>query len=363
MNIQRNLKIERYPNTTNKSLKPWNAADEFLLDYLESEKIRNNQLIIFHDRFGYLSCHLQHFSPLTIINYKSQEKSISKNLKNNSLSSNKKYFLNPLQKIETEIDTAIIKIPKSIDLFELYLFQLNTSLTAESKVICGFMTRHYSKKALEIAQKYFEEVKQSKARKKARLMILKKPKKQVTAELIHKISLSDDKLIKQYYGVFSGSKIDMATQFLLNHIHIKPHHHNILDLGCGNGILALKARQINPSANIHLTDDSFLAIESAKLNLGSSSKNHFYFTDHLVDFNDHSIDLVVSNPPFHFEHENNIDITLNLFKDVYRILKPKGAFQLVSNLHLNYKTHLTKLFSSVLILAKNDKFVIYKCLK
>ncbi|MGB1284834.1 MAG: methyltransferase, partial [Polaribacter sp.] len=71
----------------------------------------------------------------------------------------------------------------------------------------------------------------------------------------------------------------------------------------------------------------------------------------------------VSNPPFHFEHENNIEVALNLFSEVQNCLKLGGRFVLVANKHLNYKTHLDKLFCKTEVLAENKKFVIYECLK
>ena len=43
-----------------------------------------------------------------------------------------------------------------------------------------------------------------------------------------------------------------------------------------------------------------------------------------------------------FEFENNIEVSIELFKEVYRCLKMGGRFVLVANKHLNYKTHLQK---------------------
>jgi 16S rRNA G1207 methylase RsmC len=191
-------------------------------------------------------------------------------------------------------------------------------------------------------------------------MILKSPKKVKQHELVHEIQLNNETSLKQYYGVFSAQKIDLATQFLLKHLIVSTHHQKILDLGCGNGVLAQRARQLNPSSEIYLTDDNLLALESAKLNLGSSPKFHYYFTNHLKEFDDQFFDLVISNPPFHFEYENNIEITLSLFKEVERVLKPGAEFVLVANKHLNYKTHLASIFSSVETIAQNNKYIVYQ---
>lgn len=298
-----------------------------------------------------------------MINYKSQELAIQKNWSLNRLVHEDLKTIYPLDSLDKSCDIAIIKIPKSTDLFELYINQLMQALHNGSVVICGFMTRNFSNNALQTAQKYFEEVEQTKARKKARLMILKSPKTQITQNLIHEIKTDKAAILKQYYGVFSASRIDFATQFLLNHLTIDSNENKILDLGCGNGILAYVAHQQNPKAEIHLIDDHYLAIESAKLNLGSSNNIHYHFSDNLNLFSDNYFDLVISNPPFHFEYENNIEITLELFMEVYRILKPNGKFKMVANLHLNYQVHLSRYFYSVEIMKQNEKFVTYKCIK
>ncbi|WP_417238930.1 methyltransferase, partial [Bizionia sp.] len=78
---------------------------------------------------------------------------------------------------------------------------------------------------------------------------------------------------------------------------------------------------------------------------------------------ENSFDLVVSNPPFHFEHENNIEVALKLFTGVENCLKNGERFLLVANSHLNYSTHLTKLFTSVSVLKQNKKFQIIECIK
>ncbi|MEO1448281.1 MAG: methyltransferase, partial [Bacteroidota bacterium] len=108
--------------------------------------------------------------------------------------------------------------------------------------------------------------------------------------------------------------------------------------------------------------DAFLAIASAKLNL-EGEQVHFHQTDSLGDFTDASLDLVVSNPPFHLGYENNIEVSLRLFEEVSRVLRPGGSFQLVANRHLNYGTHLEPLFKQVKLMAEDKRFVVWGCLR
>ena len=353
-------KINRYPVSTNKSLIAWNSADELILNYIDENKISASNLIIYNDRFGFLASFLSDFSPSVIVDSKSQEMAIALNLELNDIDSQNFRFYNPLDKLTTPIEFALIKIPKSMELFRLYLEQLAEVLDENSLVICGFMTKYFTSQILEIAKGYFYSVEQSLAVKKSRLLILKKAKSNKNKTKIIEVKLNDNVNLKQYPGVFSSKNIDYATQFLIEHINLRENDSKIMDLASGNGVLAYVIKVKNQNCEIHLVDDSFLSIESAKLNI-SGENIHFHYTDNLNELNKKYFDFIISNPPFHFEHETNIEIALSLFEESIKCLKEDGHLQLVANKHLNYKTHLSKIFNNVVIKAENEKFIIYDC--
>jgi len=358
MNFQyknKNYSFFRHPKTQNKSLQPWSAADEHLLENIADE---HKSLLIYNDRFGFLTCLLQDRQPGCVINYAGQEKAIRQNLWRNGIETEQQ-LISPLEKIPNKVDTVLLKIPKSLDLFRLQLQHVLPALSQDAQVTCAFMTRHFSKQMISIAQDYFEHVEQSKAWKKSRLLVLKGKKEDAVMQpIIHSIPFQNQHL-QQYLGVFSARNIDYASQFLMQHIKVKEDEKQILDLGCGNGVLAWHCRQQSQHADIHVLDDAFLAIESARLNLPEPG-THFHYADNLDNFNDKQFDLVVCNPPFHFEHENNIDISLNLFRQVRRCLNRDGRFLLVANSHLNYAEHLKRIFKTTVV-EENPKFVVYAC--
>jgi len=358
------LNIIRYPETKNKSLQVSSAADDFLLNYLKDNKIPKGNLVLINDRFGYLACHLSERNPYSVIAFKSQEKALRINMENNELKLDEGRLLSPLDSFPEKIDLALLKVPKSFDLLKLYLYQIQKASHKNTVVVCAFMTKYFSKQILSIAAEFFEEVEQSRAWKKSRLMILKKPKSFEEMQLLKSFQWQGLE-IQQYFGVFSADKVDYATQFLLDNIVLKEEEHKILDLASGNGIIAASIRQKYQSKgwnepNLHLMDDSILAIESSKLNL-LKAKAEFHYTDNLEDFDPNSFDLVVSNPPFHFEYEINTEVTMNFFEDVYVVLKPGGRFILVFNRHLRYTTLLKRIFSKVDVMVDSPKFVVMEC--
>lgn len=356
---QQSYTINRHPLEENSSLQAWSAADEHLLQHLEGTSLANKEIVILNDRFGFLTCFLHAYQPSSIQSNKSEEKATLQNLLDNQLDVNSISFFTPLTLPEKKLDIGLLKIPKSLELFRLFLYTLSINWNKEAVLFCGFMTRHFSPQILKIAAEFFEEVEQSRAWKKSRVLILKSPKAFETKEMIHRIHFGEQ-VFQQYFGVFSAKHIDYASQFLIENLSLDPNYQRVLDLASGNGVLAAAVRKQNSNCALHLLDDSYLAVESSKLNLTGS--NTFFHCDNTLSiFEDNYFDCVVSNPPFHFEHEVNIETSLNLFIEVQRCLSPEGCFILVANKHLNYKTHLSLLFSQISIVNENSKFIIYKC--
>jgi len=260
----------------------------------------------------------------------------------------------------------LMRLPKSLDLFEVYLQRVAASATPETQLAVGFMTRHFTPRLLEIASKYAAAVSQSRAYKKARLLMLADFLPQPDSKsLLYEIQYRE-KTYQQHYGVFSAGHIDYATQFLLDEwqtnlfLQKLTAPANLLDVGCGNGVIGDQLKiQHYPEARLAGTDVSSLAIASARLNLGPEA--NLQWRADLQHWPSAYFDLIVTNPPFHDGHRNTIDTSLNLFAQAKEKLRPEGAFVVVANRHLNYATHLRKLFGEVLSVAENKKFVIYRC--
>jgi len=356
-NNNSSFKIDRYPTTSLSSLKPWNAADEYIVSFIEENKLQSSPVII-NDRFGFLPLALQHLNPTMIIDYKSQEKAVYANLETNNIAINSYTFSTILSTAHSNFNLGIVKVPKSMELFSLYLHHLSQIINDIGTVICGFMTKYFTSSMLEVANRYFGKVEQSLAWKKSRLLVLSEPIKKQVEGITQTIPLPNGDHLSQYKGVFSSKKIDVGTRFLLEHLTIAGHENTVLDLACGNGIIAHQIAEQKPDMKLHLMDDFYLAVESSKLNLPKAT---CHFNNELNDFQDELFDLIVTNPPFHFGHETNIEVSLNLFKQTCKCLKSTGRLVVVANKHLNYSTHLRKVYRNVVITTENTKFQIIEC--
>ena len=87
-----------------------------------------------------------------------------------------------------------------------------------------------------------------------------------------------------------------------------PHRLRIVDVGTGSGAIALALAKELPSAEIHATDISPATLEVARANAARhelTSRIEFHHADLLEGFSPASCEIVVSNPPYVGESEED----------------------------------------------------------
>ena len=351
-------RFSRYPETDNLSLQPWNAADLHMLKMSGPLGYKFKNMVIQNDAHGVLSVCMQASVVKVVQNTYTQCKAVRINWNKNYCPTKTNLFALPMDLLPPW-ELAFQRIPKSLELFELFLVQLAQSANRDSQLLAGFMTRHYSPRLIKIAQKYADEVKQSLAWKKSRVLSISKwkPCENSTYDLFNRYVWKGVE-IKQYYGVFSAKRIDEGTQFLLENFRLEGGEQDVLDYGCGSGVIAKYLMHHYLHLRLQLLDDSAVAISSAKSNLPDLDPLRFHWRNSLKELDSASLDLIISNPPFHLEHENNMEIAIRMFKEARRCLRPEGRLVIVANRHLNYSTHLKKWYHSVRQLEFNKKFEI-----
>jgi 16S rRNA (guanine1207-N2)-methyltransferase len=173
-----------------------------------------------------------------------------------------------------------------------------------------------------------------------------------------------DYLISNHANVFSRDSLDIGTRFFLAHLPVRPKARDIVDLGCGNGLLGLLAAEKHPQAMVHFVDESYMAIDSARRNFTRAfAEGHdasFRVGDGLSDSRRDSFDLVLCNPPFHLHRAIGDQIALRMFRQSHRALRKGGELWVIGNRHLGYEVRLKRLFAQVKRVASNKKFVILR---
>ncbi|MCB0278521.1 MAG: class I SAM-dependent methyltransferase [Calditrichaeota bacterium] len=356
--------IRRYPVDPDEKLQAWNAADELLIDFIHQRVAEQSRLLIINDQFGFLSALLNKYERTTLIESMSSQKAIEINCTENKCTTPD--LIRITNKISGKFDCVLINLPKSIDLLDYYLDLINEQLLPNSLVVAGFMTRYFTSSYIETFSRYFEQIEQSQARKKARLIFATKVKTSRLKQHLKNVSFpfkNNELQISSFPGVFSSNRIDNGTRFLLNHLPEIVVDSTVLDLGCGSGIIALAAWTENPTIRIIATDDSVLAVESAKLNLETIDNQQIICSDDLNEIPEDSIDLILANLPFHSGHATNQQLLQRMILSTKRILKNDAEFRFVVNRHLGLTNFLQSNFRSVTVIAENQSYKIRSCRK
>ena len=76
-------RLQRYPVRKKETLRAWDAADEYILDYLEKNDLlyQGVSLLILNDNFGGLSIPLNQYQPVVMTDSFLSMQGISSNLK------------------------------------------------------------------------------------------------------------------------------------------------------------------------------------------------------------------------------------------------------------------------------------------
>ncbi len=357
-----------------KTLRAWDSSDSYALDTFKLEynsfaDRKDLRITVFNDSFGALTCALADFSPESVLDSFSIIETVKKNLGLNILRTDKIAFTPPVKDFDQIPEFIFLKIPKSNNYLEFLLQRISSKFPAGIPVLGSGMTRNIHTSTVELFEHYLGEVSTSLARKKSRLLFGKT--KGVVGNISEypvkfKVSDYSMELINSANG-FSFGKMDRGTAFFLDHFpRFKNQPEKIIDLGCGDGSLAVFAAEKWPESPILCVDDSYLAVESAKENFainGYNGRAEFLVTDCLNGVEGESADLILCNPPFHEYHSVSMGTAGRMFKDAYRVLKREGSLFIVKNKHLGYRAYLEKLFGECKTIAGNKKYEILKAVK
>jgi len=262
---------------------------------------------------------------------------------------------------------VLIKVPKTLALLEDELIRLRPHLTASTQVIVAGMIKSLPPSVWKLLERLVGPTTTSLARKKARLIFASLDTGLSAPSSPYPVCYqleNTDYLISNHANVFSRDSLDIGTRFFLQHLPSRRDACNIIDLGCGNGLVGLIAAERSPEATVHFVDESFMAIASARENFqrvfGEQREATFCVGDGLIEAEPESADLILCNPPFHQQNTIGDQIAVSLFKQSRRVLRKGGELWVIGNRHLNYHSYLDRLFGAHSIIASNSKFIIVK---
>ncbi|ECM0171314.1 23S rRNA (guanine(1835)-N(2))-methyltransferase RlmG [Salmonella enterica subsp. enterica serovar Muenchen] len=365
----RSLTLKRFPQTDDVNpLLAWEAADEYLLQQLDETEIRGPVLIL-NDTFGALSCALAEHSPYSIGDSYLSELGTRENLRHNGIAESSVTFLDSTADYPQAPGVVLIKVPKTLALLEQQLRALRKVVTAQTRIIAGAKARDIHTSTLELFEKVLGPTTTTLAWKKARLINCTFSHPQL-ADAPQTLSwkLEDTGwTIHNHANVFSRTGLDIGARFFMQHL---PENLDgeIVDLGCGNGVIGLSLRAKNPQAKVVFVDESPMAVDSSRLNVETNlpeafERCEFMINNALSGVEPFRFNAVFCNPPFHQKHALTDNIAWEMFHHARRCLKINGELYIVANRHLDYFHKLKKIFGNCATIATNNKFVILKAVK
>lgn len=166
-------------------------------------------------------------------------------------------------------------------------------------------------------------------------------------------------------GVFSSTEIDDATQLLLEAAEIQPNT-NILDLGCGIGVIGISIKKAEPTCNVTLSDVNKRALKVSKENAEKNKvtvdviESDCYTA--FAEKEQKEFDLIITNPPHHAGRE----LVYKMITEAPQYLKKGGFLQLVAKHNKGGKMlqkKMEEVFGNAEIITRQSGFCVYRSKK
>ena len=162
-------------------------------------------------------------------------------------------------------------------------------------------------------------------------------------------------------GVFSKDKFDYGTRLLLDSIDISKLSGNVLDLGCGIGVVGIILGTINKNINIDMIDINERAISLVRDNLTLNKVKANVFSSDVYSNVNKKYDYIITNPPIRAGKE----VVRKFLLGGYDYLNDNGILYFVMRKDHGVKSMIKELENkyNVTIINKDKGFYILSLTK
>jgi 16S rRNA (guanine1207-N2)-methyltransferase len=246
-------------------------------------------------------------------------------------------------------------------------------------LLAGGRVKHMTRAMNDVLAESFQDVRASLARGKSRVLVATSPRP-ASAALTYPVTtdLPDVGLRVAAFGAaFAGAGLDLGTRFLLEQLTTAGGSpdgrapepagpRDVVDLGCGTGLLAAWAARRWPDARVVAADRSDAAVRSATLTArenGVDDRVRTVRDDAGATLADASADVVLLNPPFHDGAALRTDAAHRMFATAGRVLRPGGELWCVWNSHLRYRPALERAVGPTTQVAREPRFTVTRSVR
>lgn len=258
---------------------------------------------------------------------------------------------------------VLMQLPKSLAELEEIADAVARYAAPDAVLLAAGRVKHMSLGMNAVLERYFSSVQPQLARQKSRVLVAGSPRPVSDtrpfpiAESLQELGIT----VCAHGAAFSGVRLDIGTRYLLTFLDRMPEARQVVDLGCGTGILATMYALHQPGARVRATDQSAGAVASAKATAaanGLEDRIAVIHDDAMSTFQPGSADLILLNPPFHLGASVHAGAALKMFEAAARVLAPGGELWTVYNSHLQYRPALGRLIGPTVVEGRNPKFTV-----
>ena len=160
-------------------------------------------------------------------------------------------------------------------------------------------------------------------------------------------------------GVFSKGEVDTGTRLLLEALP-EEMQGDILDLGCGWGVIGISIARKWPEARVTMADVNLRALELSRENAKKNGAAvECIESDGMAALTGRAFDAVITNPPIRAGKQ----VIYQMFADAAKSLKPGGALYLVIRKQQGAEScmkYLQTIYGNVEKLVKSGGFWVLK---
>lgn len=258
---------------------------------------------------------------------------------------------------------VVARLPKSLAALDELAGAVAAYADPDVVLLAGGLVRHLSRGMNDVLDGHFARVHATLGRYKARALVGEGRTGSGSGGWPRQERHADEDLtVCAHGGVFAGTGIDVGTRVLLDALDRLPKDAvEVVDLGSGNGVLAVGVARALPQAHVLGTDVSAAAVASTLATAaanGVSDQVDAVRTDGLEGVAPGSLDLVVCNPPFHRGTALDRTTTPHLFAQASAALRPGGELWTVWNSHLPYLPMLRNRVGSTSVVTQTPRFTV-----
>ncbi|QCI23330.1 16S rRNA (guanine(1207)-N(2))-methyltransferase RsmC [Buchnera aphidicola (Melaphis rhois)] len=163
-------------------------------------------------------------------------------------------------------------------------------------------------------------------------------------------------------GIFSYNKVDIGSQLLIS-TFTKSIRGNVLDIGCGSGVLSASLMKYSNYITLTLVDINIAALRSSELTLKANNIIGNIYPSNIYSNINEKFDLIISNPPIHKNFKINLNYIKEIIKNSVKYLTKKGEIRIVINSSISCHKIFKYTFSKYNILNENNNFKVYQAYK